>query len=602
MKTGRLRNKLLLGAVLVSLVMATTSMLAVSWVISGQYLDQANAHLSRASRIIGDNLAERKNNQLIASRQLATQKNLGSTIWYLAQYAQADFNREMLLVTYQQLAKDACKTGRVAKMSKIAIYDAAGHLVSFALFGKGSEMVGYVEHEPAVVFQVASLNEGEELGRGNMKRTNSVHGIRLEFGGPLPQRESTHYVAEEGVLSLTTLVPITGEVFDVLNGQREIRQLGLVETTQPLGQDFVDQISRLTDTEINVFASGDFSIGTVPAYRSYDRQGLRPAGGAIFNEVKIRGEHYYQSLMPLYADKHPVGAIAALSSGEAVSSNIREMIAILGLIAVMSLLLILPFAWYMANSISRPLTILGKNLLGVASGREMLSHELGELEKRQGDELGDLAQSFLAMNEAVKQKIAQINEINATLEEKVAQRTHELRLANHELTKLASHDALTGLPNRQLLSDRLVQALAAARRDRTRLALMFIDLDEFKPVNDRYGHAVGDDLLISVSGRIQACIRESDTVSRIGGDEFIVLLPIVDEAQGVLDVAEKIRAALCQPFELAGQCLSISSSIGIAIYPEHGLDESALFKNADDAMYHAKKSGRNMVMLPQHLA
>lgn len=597
MKAPRLRNKLLLGAVFICLLMAVTSMLAVSWVVRGQFLKQSEAHLSRASRIVKDSLGERKNNQLIASRQLATQKNLGSTIWYLAQYAQADFNREMLLVTYQQLVKDTYKTGRVAKLSKIAIYDASGHLVSFASFGKGGEMVGFVEHHPGPVFQVANLKEGDELSRDNMRRMNAVSGVSFGFGGPLPQEERVHYVVEGGMLALEALVPITGEAFDALSGKREVRQLGLVATTQPLGPDFVEQITRLTDTGVNVFAAQNFAVGSLPAYRNCNWQGALRADGTVFNEVVIAGAPYYQSLMPLYNGKQQVGAIAALSSGESVKKNIWEMIATLGLITLICLLLILPFAWYMANSISHPLTILSRNFRGVASGREILGPELGELKERQGDELGDLAQSFLAMNEAVKQKIAQINEINATLEEKVAQRTHELRLANHELTKLATHDALTGLPNRQLLSDRLAQALAVARRDRTHLALMFIDLDEFKPVNDSYGHAIGDELLIRVAGRIHACIRESDTVSRIGGDEFIVLLPTVEEAHGVRDVAEKIRASLSQPFELAGLSLRISSSIGVALYPEHGADESALFKNADDAMYEAKKNGRNRVML-----
>lgn len=228
-----------------------------------------------------------------------------------------------------------------------------------------------------------------------------------------------------------------------------------------------------------------------------------------------------------------------------------------------------------------------------------MSEELGALVNRRDDELGELTQSFIGMNDAVNQKIQQINEINASLEEKVARRTTELRLANEELTKLARHDVLTGLPNRQLVSDRLVQALVVAKRDQTRVALMFIDLDEFKPINDTQGHAIGDLILKETAGRIQHCIREMDTVSRIGGDEFLVLLPIIEAVQDAVVVAEKIRFALNQPFVPAGKSLRISSSIGIAIYPEHGLDESALLRNADIAMYDAKNSGRNAVRLFQ---
>jgi diguanylate cyclase (GGDEF)-like protein len=162
---------------------------------------------------------------------------------------------------------------------------------------------------------------------------------------------------------------------------------------------------------------------------------------------------------------------------------------------------------------------------------------------------------------------------------------------------MAMHDLLTGLPNRVLLNDRLQQALVAAKREDVQCALMFLDLDKFKLVNDTLGHDVGDQLLKQVAARMQACVRESDTVARIGGDEFIVLLRTVDDAPDAVSVAEKIRAALGHPFELAGQQLTISCSIGVALYPEHGHDGVELSKNADIAMYQAKDRGRDNVQL-----
>ena len=164
---------------------------------------------------------------------------------------------------------------------------------------------------------------------------------------------------------------------------------------------------------------------------------------------------------------------------------------------------------------------------------------------------------------------------------------------------MAQYDGLTHLPNRALFSDRLQQALAAAKRDRNHLALMFLDLDKFKPINDTYGHAVGDLLLKEAAQRIQDCLRASDTAARIGGDEFVVLLPIIEAEQDASMVGEKIRNALVQPFELGGHTLNISSSIGVAVYPEHGADEKLLVKSADIAMYHAKKNGRDNVKLYQ---
>ncbi len=127
--------------------------------------------------------------------------------------------------------------------------------------------------------------------------------------------------------------------------------------------------------------------------------------------------------------------------------------------------------------------------------------------------------------------------------------------------------------------------------------MVFLDLDKFKPVNDNYGHSVGDLLLQDVAHRIEACVRESDTVARMGGDEFVVLLRTTSQAADALAVAEKIRNSLNQPFDLAGHHLEISCCIGVAIFPQHGQDDLSLSKNADSAMYQAKDNGRNRVQL-----
>jgi diguanylate cyclase (GGDEF)-like protein/PAS domain S-box-containing protein len=175
----------------------------------------------------------------------------------------------------------------------------------------------------------------------------------------------------------------------------------------------------------------------------------------------------------------------------------------------------------------------------------------------------------------------------------ISERKQEAEHIQH----MAHYDILTDLPNRSLLSDRLHQSIITSKRDQTQLALMFLDLDMFKYINDRLGHDIGDLLLKEVAKRILECLRESDTAARIGGDEFVVLLPSVDSIQTAIMVAEKIRHALSLPFEISGHSLGISSSIGIAVYPEHGSEEKVLLKNADTAMYLAKQNGRNTVVL-----
>jgi diguanylate cyclase (GGDEF)-like protein len=164
---------------------------------------------------------------------------------------------------------------------------------------------------------------------------------------------------------------------------------------------------------------------------------------------------------------------------------------------------------------------------------------------------------------------------------------------------LAHHDMLTGLPNRSLFADRLQQMLAQAKRSTTHGALIYLDLDKFKPVNDTLGHNIGDLVLMAIAQRLQAAVRESDTVARIGGDEFVVLLPVIETALDASTVAEKIRLALEQPFEVNGHTIQIGCSVGIAVYPEHGEDEISLMKNADTAMYQAKQKGRNNVQMFQ---
>ncbi len=167
------------------------------------------------------------------------------------------------------------------------------------------------------------------------------------------------------------------------------------------------------------------------------------------------------------------------------------------------------------------------------------------------------------------------------------------RALEGKLSHLAQHDFLTGLPNRMLLKDRLDQAIARARRHERRVAVLFLDLDGFKHINDSLGHAVGDMLLQNTGKRLAAAVRASDTVSRQGGDEFVVVLCEVEDSQNVARHAEKILVALSAPHALAGHDTHVNASIGISFFPEDGRDAEALIRCADMAMYRAKKNGRN---------
>ncbi len=180
----------------------------------------------------------------------------------------------------------------------------------------------------------------------------------------------------------------------------------------------------------------------------------------------------------------------------------------------------------------------------------------------------------------------------------VTGRVRAQRLAaemTEELLHLAQHDSLTGLPNRALFSDRLNHELVRAKRHGENFALIFLDLDKFKLLNDNFGHAAGDLVLQQIAWRLQDSIRASDTVGRIGGDEFVVLMPELLAPNDALGLAEKIRQAVRQPITVDGRDLVMSCSLGVAVYPDDGQDEIALTKSADDAMYRAKEGGRDSV-------
>lgn len=193
----------------------------------------------------------------------------------------------------------------------------------------------------------------------------------------------------------------------------------------------------------------------------------------------------------------------------------------------------------------------------------------------------------------VSRTVIQAIEVNERLKDEI----EEHKRTKAVLQQMAQQDPLTGLANRSLFSDRLNQTLVMAHRKGLRFAQLFIDLDHFKPVNDKFGHATGDSLLKAVAARIQACVRESDTVARIGGDEFVVLLREIDSAQSALAVAEKIRSSLSESFPIDAHDIQVGCCVGVAIYPDHGRSEIELSSRADAAMYGAKEAGGNLVQL-----
>lgn len=246
-------------------------------------------------------------------------------------------------------------------------------------------------------------------------------------------------------------------------------------------------------------------------------------------------------------------------------------------------------AYYLALSLSRPIELLARSAKRVQNKQPGATFPLDHPVR----EIAQLGQSIQGMTESLLGKERELQEANASLEATVAQRTAALTEANAELLKLATHDALTGVFNRRRFDEKLAEYSLLFQRTGRTFALLFIDADHFKRINDTYGHAVGDDVLSQLAALIQANTRGTDFVARYGGEEFAVLLPDIEAPESPDVVAEKIRAAVAAaPFATVDQ---VTVSIGVGVSLATDSTHNALIKRADQQLYHAKAQGRNQV-------
>ncbi len=346
---------------------------------------------------------------------------------------------------------------------------------------------------------------------------------------------------------------------------------------------------------------------------------LPAAGATTAAEVTIRGRRYVELIAPVGGTKiatamgldqgppqpaaHAVAAPTALPASttlgyvrlglsfERQQQQFRKHL--VGALSVIALLIGLTIGatFLLTRGLVAPMHRLMRAARAVGAGKLDVF-----VPARSSDELGALTHTFNHMTQRLSESQAEVENYQRTLEEKVAQRTHELEIATAHAYKLAQHDILTGLPNRALLNQRLKQILAQSHRNGTHIACLFLDFDHFKRINDTLGHDSGDQLLQAVSQRLTAAVRESDTVARLGGDEFVVILPGLDPAHATFEtmtVLARIRESFLTPFRLADQTPTLTCSIGVSMFPLDANDTVTLIKQADTAMYAAKEVGRN---------
>ena len=340
-------------------------------------------------------------------------------------------------------------------------------------------------------------------------------------------------------------------------------------------------------------------------FSSYVKPGLEielPTDNLHENNILFWGDHVELQTHIIYEGEE-IGVVYLRSDLEIVHDRLMWFLGIVGMVLVASLLVTFLLSAQLQRFITDPLLRLSAIARKVSTEKNFSVRVIGEGK----DELGNLIRDFNAMLDEIQLRDSELREHRLKLEERVARRTHELEIANAQLEKSkqqaesvasrmeyhAHHDALTGLPNRILLHDRINSELAHARRQQTSAALLFLDLDRFKIINDSLGHAVGDQLLRVIARRLNNCVRDEDTVARLGGDEFMVLLPRISGSADAGRIARKIIDCLIDPISCNGHELHITTSIGISIFPYDGSDAETLIKHADISMYRAKELGRN---------
>lgn len=329
-----------------------------------------------------------------------------------------------------------------------------------------------------------------------------------------------------------------------------------------------------------------------------DKQLLARKFVADKNLASVEEDGVFDAQAPILVSGEKYGQIEIGFSAAAIQKLIGETRTKSFLLAGVNIILVALFSLMFGFYLTRGLNSLQQGAQRIAEGN------LGHLVDVRGkDELAQTALAFNNMSAKLKhldaeraRKEDEIRLLNTQLESRVIERTLQLQDVNKQLEHQALHDGLTKLPNRTLFNDRLTSVLLAARRSNEPFALIGVDLDLFKEINDTLGHHAGDMVLQHVAQASLGALRDSDTVARMGGDEFYILLPKVSNIECALQVAERVLAAIKKPVLIGEKTVEISASLGIAIYPEHGEDETDLIHHSDAAMYEAKRAKLGVVI------
>ncbi len=443
---------------------------------------------------------------------------------------------------------------KLSMNSDIVLFDKDDELVAYASRVSGGYQIGYLSHVGGKP-QIFNKNEGAaEFQVGQLPVAGNIREAHL-VANTNEHRMPSGFMTSQQVGNSLTIINHQS-VFDSRTG----RALAHLEMARNLDAPYFAELSREMDVDLKLSFESDF------AQYAGDLDSKDATAALIITEL---GDHYVGVMKRKTVTGVAYFSVAVDRAPHNAIINTHRYRFLL-LMAIVGAVILTVMRVVIHQNLALPLGQLMAQIRRVEKGDYALSSTVNT-----GDELQEISVNVNRLAHAVHE------------------REQSLERARNEQEYLSNHDSLTGLPNRRFFTQRLEHALDLARRKHTELAVLFMDLDQFKSVNDTLGHDVGDDLLLQIGERLHASARSSDTLARIGGDEFNVLIENVSNIQEVEAILEKYLTLFCEPFTCRSHEINITVSIGVALYPQDGADSISLLKYADLAVYKAKESGRD---------